>query len=119
MSDTIWSFNSCVLGTMRSAASLGVNARTSAAKSARVTSISCPIAETTGMFAATIARITASSLNDHRSSLLPPPRTTTSTSNSGVNVFAERIAVAISVADPSPCTRRARSVRRRRANDGE
>ncbi len=61
-------------GTTSSAAADGVGARTSAAKSASVTSTSCPTPHTTGTGCATIARTTRSSLNDHRSSSDPPPR---------------------------------------------
>ena len=66
--------NSVRSGTTISAAADGVGARTSAAKSASVTSDSCPTPETTGTPWATIARTTASSLNAHRSSSDPPPR---------------------------------------------
>ena len=61
-------------GTTSSAAADGVGARTSAAKSASVTSTSCPTPHTTGIGCATTARTTRSSLNDHRSSSEPPPR---------------------------------------------
>ena len=60
--------------TTSSAAALGVGARTSAAKSLSVQSISCPTAEITGTFDRTMARTTTSSLKLHRSSIEPPPR---------------------------------------------
>ena len=53
------SVTSSVDGTTRSAASLGVSARTSATRSASVTSISWPIAETVGTSEAAIARTLA------------------------------------------------------------
>ena len=65
-------------GVTSSAAAEGVAARTSAAKSASVVSVSWPTAETTGIADAAIARTTASSLNAHRSSSEPPPRPTMS-----------------------------------------
>ena len=64
------------------AAAVGVGARRSAAKSASVTSVSCPTPHTTGKPEAAIARTTRSSLNDHRSSSDPPPRHTISKSTS-------------------------------------
>ena len=67
---------------MISAAALGVAARASATKSLMVKSISCPTADTTGMADSKIARATASSLNAHKSSRLPPPRVTKIKSNS-------------------------------------
>ncbi len=97
--------SSSAAGTTRSAASLGVRARTSAARSASVTSISWPTAETVGIRDAAIARTTASSLNDHRSSRLPPPRPTTSTSGAGSSRLAARMPATISAAAPSPWTR--------------
>ncbi len=72
-----WPARSSAAGATRAAASLGVRARTSAARSASVTSISCPTPETTGIRNAQIARTTTSSLNAQRSSKLPPPRVTT------------------------------------------
>jgi len=60
---------------MISAAALGVAARARPPqKSLIVKSISCPTAETTGACDSKIARATASSLNAHKSSRLPPPR---------------------------------------------
>ena len=49
------------------------------------------------------ARATISSLNAHRSSSEPPPRHTISTSTSACR-FASRIAAAISLRAPAPCT---------------
>jgi hypothetical protein len=67
---------------MSSAAALGVSARTSAAKSQSVKSISCPTAEMIGTGQAATARTSGSSLKAHRSSRLPPPRPITSRSKS-------------------------------------
>ena len=75
-------------GNKISPASVGVKARTSATKSDKVTSISCPTAETTGIREAKIARTTGSSLKHHRSSILPPPRQTTSTSGGSAKALA-------------------------------
>ncbi|KAG1322238.1 hypothetical protein G6F61_015201 [Rhizopus arrhizus] len=61
-------------GTSSSAATDGVGARRSAAKSLRLKSVSWPTADTTGVRLAAIARASASSLNAHRSSSEPPPR---------------------------------------------
>ena len=69
-------------GTTNSAAAEGVGARTSAAKSAIVKSISWPMPLTTGIGEATIARANRSSLKAHRSSREPPPRARISTSHS-------------------------------------
>ena len=60
-------------GTTNSAAAEGVGARRSATKSAIVKSISCPIADTTGMIDLDIACATTSSLKAHKSSIDPPP----------------------------------------------
>ena len=65
-----------------SAAAVGVGARQSATKSAMVKSVSWPMPAITGMLQLAIARATDSSLNDHKSSMLPPPRQTISTSHS-------------------------------------
>ncbi len=97
--------SSSAAGATSSAASLGVRARTSAARSASVTSISWPTAETTGIREAQIARTTTSSLKAHRSSRLPPPRVTTRQSISIGRRLTVSIAAAISWAAPSPCTR--------------
>ena len=99
---------STMSGTISSAAALGVGARKSATKSQIVKSISCPIAETTGTLTSTITRATISSLNSHKSSMLPPPRATTirSTGNQfSLGVASSRTATAISAAAPLPCTR--------------
>ncbi len=66
-----------------SAAAVGVGARRSEAKSISVVSVSCPTAEISGMRQAAAARTTISSLNAIRSSRLPPPRATISTSGPG------------------------------------
>jgi len=97
-------------GTAISAAALGVGARTSAAKSIRVTSVSWPTAEIRGIAEAAAARTTISSLKAHRSSRLPPPRATISTSGRGNgppegSALKPAMAAAISSAAPSPWTR--------------
>ena len=70
-------------GTAHSAALVGVGARASAARSISVQSVSWPTAEMSGMALAAAARTTISSLKPHRSSRLPPPRATISTSGRG------------------------------------
>ena len=50
-----------------------------------------------------MARATASSLNGHRSSIEPPPRTSSSTSHSARRL-ARASMVAMRSAAPSPCT---------------
>ena len=67
-------------GTHSSAATDGVAARTSAANSASVTSVSWPTPTTMGTGNAAMARTTASSLKAHRSSIEPPPRARMTTS---------------------------------------
>jgi hypothetical protein len=69
-------------GAASSAAAVGVGARRSAARSARVTSVSWPTPHTTGSGLPATARTTRSSLKAHRSSSEPPPRTSSSTSTS-------------------------------------
>ena len=98
-----------------SAAALGVGARTSAAKSLKVQSISWPTADITGMAERTMARTTVSSLKLHKSSRLPPPRPTISTS-SPPRRFSRSMAAAISSAAPAPCTRTGASTTCRFAN---
>ncbi len=63
-----------------SAAALGVGARTSATKSAIVTSVWWPTALITGTGQAAMARASPSSLKHQRSSRDPPPRATMTTS---------------------------------------
>ena len=58
---------------------------------------------TTGMALAAIARASVSSLNDHKSSMDPPPRHSTSTSTSLRAFAVSSIAVSFS-AEPAPCT---------------
>ena len=58
----------------RSAALDGVEARISAARSARLSSTSWPIPVMTGILLAAMARTSCSSLKTARSSALPPPR---------------------------------------------
>ena len=67
-------------GVASSAAWLGVAARRSAARSTRVVSISCPTPVTTGRRHWATALTRAGSLKAHRSSRLPPPRTSRTTS---------------------------------------
>ena len=74
--------HSSASGTTNSAAAEGVGARTSAAKSAIVKSISWPMPLTTGIGEAAMARANLSSLKAHRSSREPPPRARISTSHS-------------------------------------
>ena len=90
-------------GTHTSAATDGVAARTSAAKSASVTSTSWPTADTTGTGQAAMARTTNSSLKAHKSSREPPPRPTMITSTWG-RAEISAMPWAISSAAPSPCT---------------
>src|SRR6266487_4434500 len=73
-SRSIRSQNSTFAATTSSAAADGVGARTSATKSAIVTSVSWPTAEITGTGTLAMARATDSSLNAHRSSSEPPPQ---------------------------------------------
>ena len=68
-------------GLTSSAAAVGVGARRSATKSAIVKSVSWPMPVTTGIGHARIARATLSSLKAHKSSMLPPPRTSNMTSH--------------------------------------
>ena len=70
-------------GRLRVGAAVGVGARTSAAKSSNVVSVSWPTAEISGMSLRAAARTTISSLKAHRSSILPPPRATIRTSGRG------------------------------------
>ncbi len=65
-----------------SAAAVGVGARTSATKSTMVKSVSCPTPLMTGIALAATSRAKASSLKLQRSSMLPPPRTSSSVSTS-------------------------------------
>jgi hypothetical protein len=90
-------------GTSSSAAADGVGARRSAAKSARLKSVSWPIADTTGTFDAAIARARASSLNAHRSSSEPPPRASSRASKRPLASARRNIAV-ICAAAVAPCT---------------
>ena len=69
-------------GTASSAAAVGVGARISATKSAIVKSISWPTALITGILELYISLATISSLNGHKSSILPPPRPTIRVSKS-------------------------------------
>src|SRR2546422_3170290 len=87
----IRAMSSVASGETSSAAALGVAARTSATKSTIVTSVSWPIALTTGAREAATARASPSSLKHHRSSSDPPPRATMTTSTrSAMNARARR-----------------------------
>ena len=68
-----------------------------------VVSVSWPTALMTGTGHAAMARATASSLKAHRSSALPPPRPTITTSTAGCLATAA-IPRATSAADPGPWT---------------
>ena len=83
-----------ISGTANSAAADGVGALTSAAKSDKAQSISCPTAEITGSSDAAIARTTTSSENGSKSSKEPPPRPTIKTS-ARLNSLATFICCAI------------------------
>ena len=72
--------NSSRTGTDFSAAAVGVGDLKSETKSINVVSVSCPTAEMTGIELLKTALTTISSLNDHKSSKLPPPRATISRS---------------------------------------
>ena len=98
-------------GTVSSAACEGVAARTSATRSAVVTSTSWPTPLTTGTRHAAIARATCSSSKAERSSCPPPPRAKMITSSSGTR---ERSANAsrIDCGASSPCTVAWRKIRR-------
>ena len=89
--------------TASSAAAVGVAARRSAAKSQIVKSVSWPTPEITGMRQLATAYATSSSLNDHKSSMLPPPRHTIRTSQS-LRSEAVSMAAAIFCAANWPCT---------------
>jgi hypothetical protein len=70
-----------------------------------VKSISWPTALTTGICAWKMARATISSLNSHKSSMLPPPRAITIRSMESqvtLGVDNSLMAVAISAAAPIP-----------------
>ena len=67
-------------------------------------SVSCPTAEISGIGQDAAARTTISSLNAIRSSRLPPPRATISTSGRGCAWQNPLMAAAIFSAAPSPCT---------------
>jgi hypothetical protein len=90
-------------GTTRLAASVGVEARTSAARSISGVSTSCPIAETIGVSAPATRRVSCSSEKGSRSSSEPPPREMMMTSTSS------RASSSFSAAETSrtafvPCT---------------
>ena len=95
--------SSATSGTMRLPASVGVEARTSATASTMGESASCPIADTTGVWAAATARTSDSSENGSRSSNEPPPRASTITSTSGSASSSESAAHTSRTAF-APCT---------------
>ena len=72
-------------------------------KSAIVKSVSCPTADIIGIFELNIALAVISSLNAHKSSILPPPRPTISVSTSFV-ALKYSIALTTLSAAPTPCT---------------
>src|SRR2546429_490589 len=102
--------NSRRVCTTSSAAAEGVEARTSATKSAMVKSVSWPTPEMTGISEAKIARATISSLKDHKSSMEPPPRARMRTSTSFA-LLKNFSALTISSGAPSPCTRTGKTIR--------
>src|SRR6266481_1306915 len=102
--------NSRRVWTTSSAAADGVEARTSATKSAMVKSVSWPTPEITGISEAKIARATISSLKDHKSSMEPPPRARISASTN-FPLLKNFSALTISSAEPSPGTRTGKTVR--------
>ena len=95
-------------GTIRFAASVGVEARKSATKSNRGASSSWPTAETSGVRAAKAARTTDSSEKPSKSSKAPPPRVTTKTSTSG-RASSSAMAAETSAAQLTPCTATSRT----------
>ena len=103
--------SSATSGTMRFAASVGVDARKSATRSRIGLSPSCPIAETTGFFAFATARTSLSSEKGSRSSTLPPPRAKTTTSTPGASSSDSNASIIASTA-PSPCTLTSRTSNR-------
>jgi len=74
------SSQSCLSGTTLCAAAVGVGALSSAAKSVKTKSVSCPTALMVGIRDSATALTTISSLNAQRSSTEPPPRPTMRTS---------------------------------------
>ena len=70
-----WRRQSARAGATSSAAAVGVGARRSAQKSAMVKSVSCPTPLISGTGLCTMVWARVSSLNAHRSSIAPPPRT--------------------------------------------
>ena len=97
------STSSAASGTTSSPAAVGVDARTSAARSQSGVSCSWPTAETTGTGHDATARTSRSSLNGSRSSKLPPPRATTTTSTSGP-AHTRASASTTAAAARGPCT---------------
>ena len=100
---------SALTGTAISAAPVGVGARTSAARSISVQSVSWPTAEITGMREAATARARPSSLKPQRSSRLPPPRATISRSGCAIapshaSALKPLTAAVTSAPAVSPCT---------------
>ena len=98
-------------GTTQLAASVGVEARTSATRSSRGVSTSWPIALTTGVTAAATARTSVSLLKASRSSSEPPPRAMTMTSISR-SASSSRSAATTWVTACGPCTATSRTAKR-------
>ena len=98
---TPWA-SSAMSGTTSLAASVGVEARTSATRSSSGWSGSWPMAETTGVRMPCTARISASSEKGSRSSIEPPPRATTMTSTSGLRSSLSSASIT-SAAERVPC----------------
>ena len=67
-------FKSSKTGVANSAPAVGVGALTSATKSIKVKSVSCPTAEIIGISDLKTSRTKSSSLNGNKSSNEPPPR---------------------------------------------
>ena len=91
---------SLTFGTTNSAAADGVGALKSATKSEIVKSVSCPTADTIGIFESNIALATISSLNGHKSSREPPPLANIITSH---NLFSFIIFIASVIFLAAPC----------------
>ena len=95
--------SSLTSGTIRLAASVGVEARKSATRSSSGVSRWCPIALTRGVRQAAATRTRDSLLNGSRSSNDPPPRATTITSTRGSR-SSSAIAALTSGTARGPCT---------------
>ena len=87
---SVSSINSLFTGTLFSAAAVGVGALKSETKSIKVLSVSWPIAEITGILDLKTDLTTFSSLNPHKSSILPPPLATIIKSGFGIPLCSKR-----------------------------